>query len=44
LTHSLDLVAAVHLNYDGCFLLGDFNLNIYWRLEAPEAWTRLPSV
>lgn len=37
LLHSLDLVAAVQPNYDGCLLMGDFNLNICWREDPPIA-------
>jgi hypothetical protein len=30
-------VAAVQPNYDGCLLMGDFNLNINWREDPPIA-------
>jgi len=37
LLHSLDLVSAEQPNYDGCLLMGDFNLNIRWQEDPPCA-------
>ncbi|CAB3374436.1 Hypothetical predicted protein [Cloeon dipterum] len=37
LLESLELAAAEQHNYDGCFLMGDFNLSVSWLLEPPRA-------
>ncbi|CAB3388812.1 Hypothetical predicted protein, partial [Cloeon dipterum] len=35
LMHSLDLAAAVKDNFDGSFLMGDFNLDVCWESTPP---------
>jgi Reverse transcriptase (RNA-dependent DNA polymerase)/Endonuclease-reverse transcriptase len=37
LLHSLDLAAALQPSFDGLILLGDFNLNMSWASDPPEA-------
>jgi hypothetical protein len=37
LLHSLDLVSAEQPNYDGCLLMGGFNLKIRWQEDPPCA-------
>ncbi|XP_065336851.1 uncharacterized protein LOC135937619 [Cloeon dipterum] len=37
LLESLELAAAEQHSYDGCFLMGDFNLSVSWLLDPPRA-------
>jgi len=44
LVRSLDLAAGQRHNYDGCFIAGDFNLDVNWAAAPPRAGVAPASV